>query len=346
MENIDLETGNRSIEVVGDLEVLSSAPLNGGLTKAHRVVNLHTSENEKGPVRDYIQGELGLSSSQVGQTVGFITAADVANAYCADADIGGHHLKVVLTAGVGDPFDSRYHRTINIIVVTDLNLSQTAMANLFIVVTEAKTDALRELDVIKNGHRITGTPTDAVAVAVAGDRRGEEIPYSGTATEIGQTAFDRVKSGVIESLERNNGYSRNRSILSRLADRGVTRVDMFKSAMGLLVGRHDRERLRDEFNESLERFADDLNVRLLLASALHLEEELERVSVSGDPGHLIADELIGIEIAEYIGGRNALFNFVRYDKEKPGVLSELPPFLDDAVGGLIAGIMTKLFAEK
>uniref|UniRef100_UPI002635B178 phosphatidylglycerophosphatase A n=1 Tax=Thermococcus sp. TaxID=35749 RepID=UPI002635B178 len=75
-------------------------------------------------------------------------------------------------------------------------------------------------------------------------------------------------------------------------------------------------------------------------AALLLEENFE---VEGDPVNLVADELIGIDVAEYIGGKMALFNFFYYDTKKPGILAELPPFLDDAIGGFIAGCMTKLF---
>jgi alpha-ribazole phosphatase CobZ len=57
----------------------------------------------------------------------------------------------------------------------------------------------------------------------------------------------------------------------------------------------------------------------------------------------MTDELIGMCIAEYIGGKKALFNFIRYDKHKPGIIRELDVFLDDAVAGLIAGCMTKIF---
>ena len=62
-----------------------------------------------------------------------------------------------------------------------------------------------------------------------------------------------------------------------------------------------------------------------------------------DPASLVADEILGMSIANYIGGTNALFNFKRYDTEKPGILSKLDPMLDDIVGGLIAGIMTKIY---
>jgi len=64
-----------------------------------------------------------------------------------------------------------------------------------------------------------------------------------------------------------------------------------------------------------------------------------------DPASLVADELIGMSIAEYIAGKRGLFNYVRYDKAKPGVIAKLPPFMDDAVGALIASTMTRLFEE-
>ncbi|MCD6373471.1 MAG: phosphatidylglycerophosphatase A, partial [Thermococcus sp.] len=90
------------------------------------------------------------------------------------------------------------------------------------------------------------------------------------------------------------------------------------------------------------RYLGDINVQALLLSALLLEENF---SVEGDPVNFVADELIGIDIAEYIGGKMALFNFFYYDTKKPGILAELPPFLDDVIGGFIAGCMTRLFQE-
>ncbi|MDD1659376.1 MAG: hypothetical protein LUP92_03935 [Methanomicrobiales archaeon] len=50
-------------------------------------------------------------------------------------------------------------------------------------------------------------------------------------------------------------------------------------------------------------------------------------------------------IAEYIGGTCARFEFTRYDQKKPGILSGLGPFLDDAVAGLIAGCTSRLYSE-
>ncbi len=90
---------------------------------------------------------------------------------------------------------------------------------------------------------------------------------------------------------------------------------------------------------------EDVNVHLLIRAALYLDDELaeDRVEVEGDPVNLLCDEFLGMSIAEYIGGKSALFNYVRYDMRKPGVLSELGVFLDDVIAGLIAGCMTRLF---
>lgn len=130
-------------------------------------------------------------------------------------------------------------------------------------------------------------------------------------------------------------------LLSMLESRGITLEKMLDTALELYIG-DERAEIREKLRELMLRYLGDINVQALLLSALLLEENF---SVEGDPVNLVADELIGIDIAEYIGGKMALFNFFYYDTKKPGILAELPPFLDDAIGGFIAGCMTRLFQE-
>ncbi|MBS3814418.1 phosphatidylglycerophosphatase A [Candidatus Bipolaricaulota bacterium] len=343
---MEIHQAENYIEVQGDFTTLSSAPLNGGLKEAKRIINHTTNPGRDGTVEAFFRDKLSLSGDPdaLGDIVGFITAADVGSAFTGEENLCGGSVKVVLTAGVGSPVDPRYHNTINIIVITDLNLTVTGMANLFIVITEAKVSALRGLDVIKNGDNITGTPTDAIAVAKPRSSRGEKVDFSGTATELGRSTYVLVRQGVREALKDNNGYRPDRNILSRLEERGVSKKKIVQSAFDLLVGESNGRDLREDFVKILENYSEDPNIHFLASTAFYMEEENEeRFELKGDPGRLIADELIGIDIAEYIGGKNALFNFTRYDRKKPGVLRELPPFLDDVVGGLIAGCMTKLF---
>jgi len=128
-------------------------------------------------------------------------------------------------------------------------------------------------------------------------------------------------------------------LLARLKPIGITLETMLDTALELYIG-DEREKVRERLRELMLRYLGDINVQALLLSALLLEENFK---VEGDPVNLVADELIGINIAELIGGKMALFNFFYYDTKKPGILAELPPFLDDAIGGFIAGCMTKLF---
>lgn len=105
-----------------------------------------------------------------------------------------------------------------------------------------------------------------------------------------------------------------------------------------------RERLRSIISKNLE----DPNVWLMIAAASYLDEmtssmDGDKPPLSDDPASLVADELIGMSIAEYIAGKKGLFNYVRYDREKPGVIGVLPPFMDDAIGALVAASMTKTF---
>lgn len=102
------------------------------------------------------------------------------------------------------------------------------------------------------------------------------------------------------------------------------------------------EDAREKFKTLLDKYLNDLNVSCLLQAGILLDEN---VKLDGDPVELVADELLGMEIAKYIAGSRGVFEFTRYDRQKPGVLAELPPFLDDIVGGLIAGIMSKIYGD-
>jgi alpha-ribazole phosphatase CobZ len=138
-----------------------------------------------------------------------------------------------------------------------------------------------------------------------------------------------------------------------LSKHGVSIDSLVEAAFALYVEdgkRKDQGALRSGFREMLEHQLRDPNVALLLEAASHLDDvvkaEAEGIFRSSkDPASLVADELIGMSIAEYISGKRGLFNYVRYDKAKPGILNGLPPFMDDAVGALVAATMTKLFEE-
>lgn len=140
-------------------------------------------------------------------------------------------------------------------------------------------------------------------------------------------------------------------IEDRLIEKGITMERIVDSAMELFVSHgagpaEARGAIERKIKESLK----DPNVSSLLVGALLLEKELyeERLDseISDDPVFLLSDEIIGMAIAEIIGGIYARFEFTRYDQNKPGILSELGPFMDDAIAGLISGSTSRYYSES
>jgi alpha-ribazole phosphatase CobZ len=139
-------------------------------------------------------------------------------------------------------------------------------------------------------------------------------------------------------------------IEERLKNKGITIDAIVEAAMGLYVSHGiPEEQASMNIKAKIQKYLQDPNVSSLLLGAVLLEEELyekrKNSEIAEDPVFLLSDEIIGMAIAECIGGTYARFEFTRYDQKKPGILATLGPFLDDAVAGLIAGCTSRLYSE-
>ena len=95
--------------------------------------------------------------------------------------------------------------TVNIILITNANLTDGAMARAIITITEAKTNAFQELNIRSTKHpelQATGTGTDNIVV-VKGFGRG--VDYTGGHTKMGEMIAKAVKRSVIEALIKQDG---------------------------------------------------------------------------------------------------------------------------------------------
>ncbi|OPX67768.1 MAG: Phosphatidylglycerophosphatase A [Methanoregulaceae archaeon PtaB.Bin056] len=136
----------------------------------------------------------------------------------------------------------------------------------------------------------------------------------------------------------------------RLQQKGAGMEEIVGAAMELYVPHGvSAGEARVVIRRMIEKYMEDPNVASLLLGAVLLEDELywKRVDseIKDDPVFLLSDEIIGMAIAECIGGTYARFEFTRYDQKKPGILGSLGPFLDDAVAGLIAGCTSRFYSE-
>jgi len=343
------------IAVHANFNVLSSAVYNGGSVRASTIINLNVSEDFHGDAFAVFDSFIEEKELEREKVVGIMTAVPMENAVIRKKGA----ITAIITAGISAS-------TINIILAIEKNLSQAAMANTLIVATEAKTAALFDLDMRdEHGDLFTGDSTDSMVVACKSfpktfvknasqfaEAKEEEI-FAGKATRLGNAVYEVVREGVKEALFRYNGLTVDRPILKRLEERGIYLEDMVSTALELYVppvegeaGAGEQE-LKRRLEATIKKECSDVNVALLLAAALHSDEEEIRKGRAGKAGEedaacIVADELIGIDIAEYIGGKKALFNFFYYDTRKPGILSQLGVFMDDAIGGLIAGCMSRM----
>jgi adenosylcobinamide hydrolase len=96
------------------------------------------------------------------------------------------------------------HGTINIILLTNANLSDGAMARTIITATEAKTAALQDMDArssVSPENQATGTGTDNIIV-VSG-KLGRQIRYTGGHTKMGELIGATTKIAVAETIKKH-----------------------------------------------------------------------------------------------------------------------------------------------
>ena len=145
-------------------------------------------------------------------------------------------------------------------------------------------------------------------------------------------------------------------IVEVLRDEGITVDDIVATALELYVphpGVETREKADAVFRRELNIALSDPNLALLIYAGVLLEERgrmkmlpnLREEDYERDLTYLIADEVLGMSIAKYIGGYKGTFEYVRYDKAKPGILARLGPFMDDVIGGLIGGVSSNMYTR-
>ncbi len=217
---IEIERAARYIAVHDDFKVLSSAVYNGGFVKtSSTIINLNVSEDFHGDAFAVFNSFIEEKKLEREKVVGMMTAVSMENAVILKKE----GIMAVITAGM-PPSKS----TINIILLIEKDLSQSAMVNMIIVATEAKTAALFDLDVRdEQGDLFTGDSTDSVVVACKTFRKSfiknalqfaeakEEI-FAGKATRLGSAVYDVVREGVKEAFFRHNRLRADRPILKRL----------------------------------------------------------------------------------------------------------------------------------
>jgi adenosylcobinamide amidohydrolase len=177
---------------------ISSAAAGGGVGLRHWTVNAEVAANyEREDLVAHV-AEIAATFHLTGEGVGMLTAASVRRRQRASRD----GVDAEATVGLSHPTwaatesDDRAPAvgTINIVVFLPVPLSDSALVNAVVTVTEAKTQALLDASV-----SATGTPSDAVAIfCPVGDTADEFCgPRSLWGSRVARVVHEAVLAGAL-----------------------------------------------------------------------------------------------------------------------------------------------------
>ncbi len=193
------------------LKIVSSAFYNGGRKQVKAVLNVGVPEgyNDRSLHLDPLE-LITSSAAKLGFTkdyLAMVTAAKIKNYCLVTKRADDFSVSVAATAGCkhgessGEEMDvQEIHGTINIIVLIDANPTDSCMVASLITATEAKSAALRDLDVrsLYTGDSATGSITDSVTIAST--HQGKTISYGGPASKLGKIVGYCTRKAVTEAL--------------------------------------------------------------------------------------------------------------------------------------------------
>jgi adenosylcobinamide amidohydrolase len=315
------------------LNTFSSAIHNGGLKKTKVIVNAQvTKEYGDSLLHDDPEAFIQLSYRKLRLAedfVGMITFASVEDFSLVSKRDGDLAVSVVATAGcthaesAGEEITlQEIAGTINIMILIDGNPIESCLASCIITATEAKTAALRELDVRSrySGAEATGTITDAMVVAKTGC--GAEVVYAGPASQLGQLIGWCTRKAVKEAVEKGivGGFTPNRSIIERLRERHLS-VEKLASELAKVKSIHADEKT---IAENLRKKLGEPAFASALLAAVKLDEDYKKGLAPPELGKANA---VGIGFGELLSGQPVADAELR--------LCELPSFLRQVLVALI-----------
>ncbi|MFA9371978.1 MAG: adenosylcobinamide amidohydrolase [Labilibaculum antarcticum] len=205
------------VEFEKSVRMMSSAILNGGCQNAKHFLNTKVDANFNGVRTDFESPEITLqgiadSMKWKGNCVGMMTAALMKSYRNVRIEKQGVWIDVLVTSGVsnarraGDEADYQFMNedcqkvgTINILVLTNAQLSDASLVECVMMVAEAKAACLQDLKVHSpvSGLVATGTGTDSTAIACGA---GLLVQYCGKHVLFGEMLAKATYQAIHESL--------------------------------------------------------------------------------------------------------------------------------------------------
>lgn len=236
---------------------------------------------------------------------------------------------------------------ISYVVYIDKVVSAKDLLKIFKTITNVKAKIFAKMDLPWHIENILNV-NDFLAV-LANVPESDSQSFDINNGEFDEIDFDDLKVRIEEAIEITieDAFERlnlNFGILDYLVSEGILIGDLVEAGLELADAEVTDE-LKDNMEAQILKSLADVNVIALLAAAMRVEQDFskKRMREADDFSGLYSDDVLGIAISNEIAGTKATLNYHRYMQARPGIIYGLPPVLDAAFAGLIAGCVSRIF---
>lgn len=231
------------------------------------------------------------------------------------------------------------------VIYLDKVLSPKDLLRILKTVVNIKAKVLSDMDLPVHVQNILNTD-DFLAVLANVDVSGDGLDINNA--EFDDVDVDEFKVNLEEAVEitLEDAFEKiglTFGILDFLVAEGILIGDLVEAGLELLDD--DTPDLKDRLESQIMKSLADINVSTILMAAIRLQQDLSGICMRELDGlnALYSDEVFGMAVSNQIAGTKGVLNFNRYIGAKPGIIYGLPPILDDAFAGLIAGCVSKIY---
>lgn len=200
-----------------EMRVLSFAPWRPGFATARRILWREVRNADLTPDLD-VDRWFAAEMARQGATgdIGMLTSRDIGRHFQMRVEVEGIAVTCIATVGLGnaEAVGARRGRppapagTINLAVVINAGLTETAQLEALTIVAEARTAAVMDSGLrLGNGARATGTGTDCIALAcLPGQTRFAGL-HTALGEATGRAVRDAVATGAADWIAENGGVA-------------------------------------------------------------------------------------------------------------------------------------------
>ncbi|WP_298500369.1 phosphatidylglycerophosphatase [uncultured Methanobrevibacter sp.] len=236
------------------------------------------------------------------------------------------------------------------VIYMDKVISPKDLIGIFRIVSNAKAKFLSSMALPFHIQNILNT--DDFLAVLSNVRVSEDESLDINNAQYDEIDFGELKVRLEEAIEITiedafEKLNLTYGILDYLVSEGILIGDLVEAGLELLDGVEITDELKGKMEALILASLADIDVICLLIAAIRTEHDLsaDRIREVGIDDDFCAGEVFGVAVSNHIGATKGALNFKRYADGEPGIIYGLPPVLDGAFAGLIAGCAARLFDD-